>query len=162
MLKHLAAFAELYQQALLPDLPLDQFQAILTGYASPFVDDVRTKDELSCIKMLRQRPESEWLGARAKQRAHQGKRNVQREWLYHRLCTVWLDHFGANALTYSVPSLGGKPYGPLIAFMLAVIRQIVSEEKLPSPETVRDAIDRERRDRERSKQLNFFLRLRGY
>ena len=157
MLKHLAAIAELYRQALLPDLSPDQFQAIVAA-----ADDIRIEAELWSIKMLQKRASSEWLAARAIQRANARRKSPQRELLYHRLCGVWLDHFGANALSYSVPSLGGSPHGPLIAFMLAAIRQVVPEDALPDAETVRDAIDRERAERERAKQLNLFLRLRGY
>ena len=80
---------------------------------------------------------------------------MQREWLYHRLCTVWLDHFHAPGLTYSVPSRGGPPYGPLIAFILAAAGLVMPE--LPSPKTVRDAINRERIERENAKQLSFYF-----
>jgi hypothetical protein len=140
MLKHLGAFA------------LDHRAQF------PRADDIKTERDLFYIQRLYWRAEAVWIIARALRRANAGHRNTQREWLYHRLCGVWLDHFGARSLSYSVPSLGGPPYGPLIAFMLAAIRQVVSEEALPSPETVRDAIDRDRRERENAKQL--VLRLR--
>jgi len=58
-----------------------------------------------------------------------------------------------------VPSLGGSPQGPLIAFMLAAMRQVMPEP--PSPETIRNGIDRVRRERENAKQLWFALFERG-
>jgi hypothetical protein len=153
MLKHLDAFAELYQQAWRPHLPGDQFKAILEGRADAFfADDKDTERDLWSIATLRRRrPEALWLAARAIRRANKGRKNVQHEWLYHRLCGIWLDHFRANDLTYTVPPLGGPPQGELIAFVLAVAREVMP--KLPSAETVRDAIDRERIERENAKQL---------
>ena len=133
MLKHLGAFAEDHRA---------QFTRI---------DDIKTERDLFYIQRLQWRAGAVWGAARAIQR----EKNNQRKQLYHRLCDVWLDHFGARALSYSVPSLGGPPRGPLIAFMLAAMRQIMPEDALPSPETVRDAIDRERRERESAKQLRF-------
>jgi hypothetical protein len=159
MLKRLAEFAELYRQAWLPHLPADQFQAILAGHASALTD-VRTEADLYWLAMLRRRPEATWLAAAAIRRANRGQKNQQREWLYHRLCTVWLDYFHAPELSYSRPSRGGPPHGPLVAFMLAAVRQITPEDALPSPETLRDAIDRERRERENARQLVLQLRKR--
>jgi hypothetical protein len=152
MLKHLDAFAELYRQAWLPHLPVDEFQAILNGRASPFVDDVKTARDLWYIAGLRRRPLSMWLAARAIQRANQGKRNTQHEWLCHRLCTIWLDYFHANGLSITRG-------GPLIRFMLAAMRQIMPQE-MPSPETVRDGIKRERVERDNAAQLSFEFKLR--
>jgi hypothetical protein len=180
MLKHLDAFAELYRQTFLPQLPADHLfikikiknkrtgrwtekpmaQPILTGGASVLASDVRTVRDFGSIAGLWQRAEAVWLTARAIRRAHRGHRNVQQEWLYNQLCAVWLWDFHANELTYSVPSWGGPPYGPLIAFMLAAIRQVVSEEELPSPYALRDAILRERDERERARQLGLFLQER--
>jgi hypothetical protein len=119
-------------------------------------DDVKSECDLWCLKILRRRTEATWLGARAIRRANAGRKSVQREWLYHRLCTAWLDHFHAPDLRYSRPAKGGEPYGPLIAFMIAAIRQIMPEDA-PSAETVRDAIDRERRERDNVKQLTLPL-----
>jgi hypothetical protein len=168
MLKHLNAFAELYRQAFLPCLPVDQLPAILTGRASPVVPkdvraepegtepkDVRTERDFCSIAALRLRAEDNWLTARAIRRANARRANVQHEWLYDRLCAVWLYDFHAP-LTYSVPSRGGPPYGPLIAFILAAAGLVMSEP--PSPETVRDAIDRERMERENARQLGFHFR----
>jgi hypothetical protein len=134
MLKHLGAFLADYRA---------QF---------PTDDDVRTEPDLWCIEALRRRAEAAWLAAHAIRRAHAGHKNVQREWLYYRLCSVWIDYFD-GALVYSRPSRGGPPHGPLINFMLAAIRQVVSEDDLPGSETVRNAIDDERRGRERMQQL---------
>jgi benzoyl-CoA reductase/2-hydroxyglutaryl-CoA dehydratase subunit BcrC/BadD/HgdB len=41
----------------------------------------------------------------------------------------------------------------LIDFILAAFRQVASADELPSPETVRDAIDREDRERKLLRQL---------
>jgi hypothetical protein len=139
MLKHLGALAADYRVQFSDD------------------DDVRTERDLWCLEMLRQRAEAVWLVARAIRRAHRGHRNVQREWLCSQLCTIWLYDFHAP-LTYSVPSWGGPPYGPLIAFMQAAIREVVSEdEELPSPAAIRDAILRERDERENARQLGLLL-----
>src|SRR5262245_46376049 len=93
MLKHLDAFAELYWQAWLPDLPADQFQAVLAGLASVYADDIKTQAHFWSIQMLRRRALSVWLYGSAIRRANARHSSVQREMLYHRLCTVWLDHF---------------------------------------------------------------------
>ena len=83
-----------------------------------------------------------------------GKRVEQREWLYHRLCTIWLDHFHA-------PGLSLTRGGPLIRFMLAALRQIMPQEELPDPETVRDGIKRERKERTKAAQLSLELKVAG-
>ena len=156
MLKHLDALAELYRQAFLPRLPVDQFRALLTGRASPIgFEDVRAERDLCSIAALRLRAEDDWLTARAIRRANARRANVQHEWLYNRLCTVWLNDFHAP-LTYRRPSRGGDPYGPLIAFMLAVAALVMPES--PSPETLRAAIDDERMGRENARQLGLFLK----
>jgi hypothetical protein len=133
MLKHLGAFVADYRA----QFPID--------------DVVKTKRDLWCIEGLRRRAEAIWLAAQAIRRAHKGHKNVQREWLYYRLCSVWIDYFDGE-LVYNRRSRG-PPYGPLINFMLAATRQVVSEGDLPSSESVRDAIDDERRGRERMQQL---------
>jgi hypothetical protein len=158
MLKQLDKFAKDYCQAWLPHLPTDQFEAILDGRAEAFIaDDTLIARDLWCITRLRRRVLTELLAARAIRRAHRGHGNVQQEWLYNQLCTVWLWDFHANELTFSVPSWGGPPYGPLIDFMLAAIRQVPSEAELPSPYALRDAILRERKERENARQLGLFL-----
>jgi hypothetical protein len=158
MLKHLDAFAELYRQTWLPDLPADQFQAILTGYASALTD-VKTESNLWCLKLLRQRPLAYWLAARAIRRANRGHKNVQREWLYHRLCGIWLDYFQGE-LTVTVPPWGGPPEGPLIEFMRAAMQQIIPRKELPSPENLRYAVDRERKERASVAQMRLDLQQR--
>jgi hypothetical protein len=155
MLKHLDAFAKEYRPIWLPRLSEDQAGAIFTGRASAVLTDKSIERDCWAIAKLRQRAEGLWLFARAIRRAHVGKKSVQHEWLYHRLCTIWLDHFHAPDLRYSRAHAGGDPYGPLIAFMLLAMRQIMPEAKLPAPETVSDGIDRERRERENAKQLYF-------
>jgi hypothetical protein len=89
-----------------------------------------------------------WLAACVLRHANARRADVQRAWLYHRLCSVWLNHFHGVELRYSRPSRGGAPYGPLIEFILTAMRQIISKDALPAVETVADAIDRERSDRE--------------
>ena len=167
MLTHLGAFAEFYRQAWLPDLPHDEVDAIFAGLASPFVPedvasdsanqprrtDYRTERDLRSIAALRQRAEAAWLTASTIRRAYRGHRNVQQEWLYNQLCTAWLWDFRAPKLTCSVPSWGGAPYGPLIEFLLAAIREVVGEEELPSPYALRDVIRREQDERENARQL---------
>jgi len=139
---------------------LKALKKLAADYCAQFTDaDVRTERDLWALEMLRRRAEAVWLVARAIRRAHRGRQNVQREFLYHRLCSVWLDHFHATELKYSRPSKGGDPFGPLIDFMLAAMRQIVSE--LPDSETVADAIDRERIGRENARQLSFYLERRS-
>jgi hypothetical protein len=139
MLKHLEAFAAGY---------CDQF---------PNADEVTTERDHWCIEGLKRRTLAVLLAARVIRSANARRRNVQRELLYHWLCNVWIDHFHGE-LTYSIPSLGGLPRGPLIEFLLAAFRQIVSEDALPSREAVRDSVDRERIEREHVKQ--FVLKLR--
>jgi hypothetical protein len=160
MLKYIAELAELYRQAWLPDLPVDQFQAILAGHASALKTDVRTEADLYWFKLLWRRPEHVWLGARAIRRANKGQKNQQREWLYHRLCGIWLDNFHANNLTVTIPPWGGPPEGPLIEFMLAAMRQIIPHSELPSTESLRRAIDRERKERANAAQLRLDLQQR--
>jgi hypothetical protein len=139
MEKHLDAFAAAHQA---------QFRS---------ADEIKTERDRFYIQRLRWRVLSVKLAARAIRRANARHSSTQREWLYYRLCGVWLDHFGA-ALTYSVPPLGGPPYGPLMAFVHAAFEQLGGD--IPSPETVRDAIDRERSARENVKQLVLELRNR--
>jgi hypothetical protein len=163
MLKRLGDFAELYRQTWLPRLPVDELDAILTGRAMPCLprlpaDEfqaniaVKTERDLWALRNLWLRTQAVWLATRVILRRNAKRKNFQREWLYHRLCGLWLDHFDGE-LKVSVPPSGGPPGGPLITFMLAALRQIVSADALPSSYTVRDAIDRERRERENLRQL---------
>jgi hypothetical protein len=158
MLKLLAELAELYRQTYLPDLPVDELKAILTGRAQPWiVDDLKTERDLRGIALLRRRPEALWLVACAIRRAHAHKKSVQWEWLIHRLCGVWLDCFHGE-LTFTVPPLGGAPRGPAIEFLRAAISQVEPE---PSPATVRDGMRRERAERENARQMALDLRRRS-
>jgi len=163
MLKQLGDVAELYRQTWLPRLPVDELQAILTGRAIPCLPrlpadeiqaniDVKTERDFCALRNLWLRTQTVWLAAHVILNRNAGRKSLQREWLYHRLCGLWLDHFDGE-LKVSVPPSGGPPGGRLIAFMLAALRQIVSADALPSSETVRDAIDRERRERENLRQL---------
>ena len=122
--------------------------------SQPRRPDYRTERDFCSIAALRLRAEDNWLTARAIRRANARRANAQHEWLYDKLCIVWLYDFHAP-LTYSVPSRGGPPYGPLIAFILAAAGLVMPEP--PSPETVRDAIDRERMERENARQLGFYF-----
>src|SRR5262249_53797011 len=59
MLELLDAFAELYRQAWRPQLPADEFEAILAGRAEAFIaDNVKTERDLWSIARLRQRTEA--------------------------------------------------------------------------------------------------------
>src|SRR5262249_6186476 len=151
MLKNLDKFAADYCAAF---APTDE-----AARADAVTNTVRITPDLWAIEGLRKQALGLWLYSRAIRRANKGRKSMQREWLYHRLCRVWLDHFHADKLTYNVPSRGGPPYGPLIAFVLAAARVVMSE--LPSPETVRDGIDREKVERENAKQLFFYFWERG-
>jgi hypothetical protein len=158
MLKRLNAFAEAYWWTWLPDLPSDQFRAILAGRADAFIPgNVKTERDLWCMKMLRRRPEATWHACRAIGRANRRRRNPQREFLISRLCGIWLNNFGAQYLTVTVPALGGEPRGPLIEFLLAALREIMPRRELPDRETLRDLIDREREGRDNVRQLRLQL-----
>jgi hypothetical protein len=161
MMKGLLALAEDYRQHFLPDFPADQFHLVLTNQASAVIANKNIEARVWSLSRLWQHAEGLWLVASAVCRAHKGHRNVQREWLYHRLCTVWLENFSGPRLTWTVPSKGGPPQGPLIDFMLIAFCQVMPERLLPAPETVRDAIERERRERENARQLVLQLRVRN-
>jgi len=146
MLKCLAAFETAYQT---------EFTLVdEAARADAVTNTVRVTPDLWAIEGLRKQALGLWLYARAIRRANARRANVQHEWLYDRLCAVWLYDFHAP-LNYSVPSRGGPPYGPLIAFILAAAGLVMPEP--PSPETVRDAIDRERMERENARQLGFYF-----
>ena len=160
MLSSLDKFAGLYRQAFWPELSADQFEVILAGMADAVVaDKPDAQFGFWCITRLRRQVLRDLLAARAIRRAHRGHGDPQFEWLCNQLCTVWLWDFHAPYLHYSVPSEGGSPRGALIAFMLTAIGEVVSkEEELPSPYALRDAILREREERENARQLGLFLR----
>jgi hypothetical protein len=143
-LKHYKALAELYQQT--PPLP---------------GDDIKRERDLFYIERLHRRALAGVLACRAIRRANRRRSNPQREWLISRLSGIWLYNFGAPDLTYTVPSWGGPPSGPLIEFLLAAMRQIVPHDKLPKAHAWRDLIDRERRARENARQLRLDLRRRS-
>jgi hypothetical protein len=162
MLSSLDKFAGLYRQAFWPKLSADQFEIVLAGLAGAVAagkPDVQFG--FWCITRLRRQVLRELLGARAIRRANRGQGDPQFEWLCNQLCTAWLWDFHAPDLKYSVPSGGGAPYGPLIAFMLAAIDEVVvKEEELPSVYALRDAIVRERVERENSRQFGLFMKHR--
>jgi hypothetical protein len=124
----------------------------------PAEDDDPLWRDLRHALVVFQSARNQVLGYRAILRANARRKNAQREWLISRLCGIWLDHFHAPKLAYS-RKRGGPPSGPLIRFMLAAMRQIMP--RLPSPETIADAIDRERADRKRAKQMRKKLEQRA-
>jgi hypothetical protein len=156
MLHHLGAFAEFYRQLWLSHLPEDEVEAIFDGQASAFLGDKGIERDCWSIAKLRQRAEAVWLLARAIRQAHRSHGNVRQEWLITELCTCWIwDFHGKEDLPYSVPPGGGKPYGPLIDFLSAAIREVTPDREPPNLFTLRDAILRQRRERENAKQLGF-------
>jgi hypothetical protein len=130
---------------------LKQIEAFAVNYRTlfPVAVDVSTEHDLWCIDGLQRRTRAIWLVTQTIRRANAGRRSVQRELLYHWLCNLWLDRFHGE-LTYSRPSLGGPPCGPLIAFILAAFRHVLA---LPSAEAVSDAVARERTERENCRQV---------
>jgi len=147
MLKCLAAFEAAYRT---------EFSLVdEAARAGAMTNTVRVTPDLWAIEGLRKQALGLWLYARIIRGAHARRANVQREWLYNQLCTVWLNHFHAPELKYSRPGKGGNPYGPLIGFILAAAGLVMPE--LPAPETVADAIDREDIERENAKQLSFYF-----
>jgi len=146
MLKCLAAFETAYQT---------EFTLVdEAACADAVTNTVRVTPDLWAIEGLRKQALGLWLYARAIRRANARRANAQHEWLYDKLCIVWLYDFHAP-LNYRVPPLGGPPYGPLISFILAAAALVMP--MVPSPETVRDAIDRERKEHENARQLGLFL-----
>jgi hypothetical protein len=113
------------------------------------------------LDRLRGRAITNLFGYEALRRANAGRRDSQREWLISRLCGIWLYNFGASDLTVTNPALGGPPRGRLIKFLLAAMRQVIPRRKLPSAETLRDLIKRERQARENAKQYRLFLQQRA-
>lgn len=127
-------------------------------YRAHFPAD-NAEHDLSAFEGLRRRAEAVWLAGSAIQRATARRKNARSEFLVHKLCDIWLAHFGAG-LTYSVPNLGGRPSEPLLAFLFAALRQVVQEDALPSLEALRDGVVRERHERENARQLMLQLRRR--
>jgi hypothetical protein len=154
MLKRLAAFEADYRV----QFPSDVWKTD-RHYENKRNIAIKTERDLSSLEVLRRRVEAVWLVACAIRRANKGQGDQQREWLYHRLCGIWLDHFHGETLTVTVPPWGGPPEGPLIEFVLAAMRQIMPRRQLPkSTESVRYAIERERKERDRAAQLWLDLR----
>jgi hypothetical protein len=162
MLKRLDAFATLYWWTWAPDLPPDEFHAILDGRSDAFFPaNKKTEADLWCMKILRRRPLATWLACRAFRRDSEGRRNPLRGFLVSRLCSIWLYNFGGRVLTVTIPPLGGEPGGPLIEFLLAAMREVVPPHELPRREALRDAIDRERQEHERARQYSLELKIQN-
>jgi hypothetical protein len=146
MLEHLDAFAELYRQRWLPSLTDDEFEAIiLTLKASPFVaDDVRTEAHLWWLSRLRLHALALRDHAHRKQLSNTKNADSQRDWLVHRLCEVWLDHFQdppPEGQPARLPPVG-PARTPLVNFIGACMRRVMSGRALPLPDTVRSNINR--------------------
>jgi hypothetical protein len=124
----------------------------------PAAEDDALWRNLCCVNVVLRSTRLHVLGYRAIRRAYRGRKDARQEWLVSQLCGIWLDHFHAPGLTYSVPSRGGPPHGPLIAFLQAAMRRVL--HVTPNAETLRDAIDRERVERENARQLRFELERR--
>jgi hypothetical protein len=159
MLERLGAFAEFYRRVWLCDVPEDEVEAIFAGLASAFLDDKSIERDCWSIARLRLRAEALFLGAERVLAAYRGKRNIERAWLYGQLCHVWIWNFHGT-LTATTPPLGGPPGGALIKFLLAVLRLVIPEEKLPNAYGLKDVIVREDALREKARQLGLFLQER--
>jgi hypothetical protein len=140
ILRRIGALAKLYQR--IPARP----------------DDIMQERDLFYLDRLHRHALSQVLGCRAMQRANAKRHDSQRAWLISRLCGIWLIDFRAPELGFTVPPQGGEPYGPLIDFLRAAMRQVTAA---PSPHTLRRAIERERDDREGAKQLRFYFMTHG-
>jgi hypothetical protein len=152
MLRAIDKFAAKYRQLWQPHRSVEEFRANVEGFASPLADP-RTQAHIFGMKILRRFVLANLEASKFIRAAYPKNMRSEREWLYFRLCKIWLDHFHAPYLTYTVPSLGGPPCGPLIEFLQAAMRQVMPE---PSPETLRDAIDRVGADIEHNKQEVLF------
>ena len=130
--------------------------AALYREVEPRPDNIMTERDLYFIKILYRRALAHMLACKAIRRANAKRKDSQREWLVSRLCGIWLNNFNAPDLTVTVPPTGGPPRGPLIAFLITTMRQIMPSA-VPSPATLRDTIDRERKERENAKQLKLQL-----
>jgi hypothetical protein len=143
MLEQLDAFAKLYRRAFLPGLPDDQFEAIVTSRASLAIPGkVKDARDLWGIAGMRRRALAKLQGALVQQEANWKNKSEQRAWLYHWLCEIWLDYFQGPELPPPGPART-----PLVAFMLAAMRLVVPRSGLPRPDTLRDAIERQRKGR---------------
>jgi hypothetical protein len=147
MLKNLAAFEADYRAEFPSGVwKTDRNYEIKRNIAN------KTERDLSCLKDLRRRTGDVLLLARARQRT----RHQQHGMLYFRLCQLWLDHFQPGS---ELPPKG-RFCTPLVNFILAAMRLVVPPSELPQPETVRDAIERERTERENLKPGGLVERLR--
>jgi hypothetical protein len=102
------------------------------------------------LKPLRQYAAAAVEGYDVRLGARQGRRDPAREWLFARLFEIWTDCFHGK-LAVSTPARG-SPRGPLIRFILAVLRPLTLtlwEGDLPSPETIRRLVRSARRARKR-------------
>jgi hypothetical protein len=148
---------------------LDAFAAGYRAQFNPADDAVRTSDvkirikpDLWCLEGLRRETQNVLDVAGTLQKANDRRHDVRRAMLYHWLCNAWLDYFeGGPELPppgWGLPPLGPLPPGPelpppgpartpLVNFMLAAMRLIMPSRDLPKPDTVRENIDRERRER---------------
>jgi hypothetical protein len=98
MLKQLDAFAKLYRRTFLSGLPADQFDAILTGYASlAATGKVKDARDLWGIAGIRRRALSKLQSALVQQEANRRQKSEQHAWLYHWLCEIWLDYLDGHA-----------------------------------------------------------------
>jgi hypothetical protein len=171
MLGHLDKFAELYRQTWLPHLDADGLKAILTGRAMPsvkiqdpyrlgkFIDDVKIERVLWMLQHLRLLTAEDQRTAHAIRLANEAHRSTEREFLYSRLCDVWIGHFHGE-LKFSRRRGGGRK--PLIDFIREAFRQVVPDE-VPTAETVADALRRERKARKDLPQrVAALLRCIGY
>jgi hypothetical protein len=140
MLEQLDAFAKLYRQTFLPGLPVDQFEAIVTSYASPAIPGkVKDARVLWCIAGIRRRVLVKLHGALVQQEANRRQKSEQHAMLYHWLCEMWLDYFQGPELPPA-----GPPRTPLVDFILVAMRLVMPKRELPLPDTVRDAIEHQR------------------
>jgi hypothetical protein len=137
MLKHLAAFEADYR-AQFPSGVWKTDQ----DYESKRNVAIKTERDLRCLEGLRLRTKDVLLAALALQHANDRRRNEQHAMLCHWLCEMWLDHFEGPELPPA-----GPLRTPLVNFILAAMRLVVPKRDLPQPDTVRDAIDHQRKGR---------------
>jgi hypothetical protein len=77
--------------------------------AQPSPDAVRAEADLWHLDQLWLYPEAMWLAACVLRRANARRADVQRVWLHHRLCSVWLEYFHGAELRYSRPAGAAPP-----------------------------------------------------
>jgi hypothetical protein len=136
MVEHCDALADLFAQGPVP------------------ADAIGQECNFWCIERLRRSALMMVLACQANRRANKGHHDVQQEMLVSRLCGIWLNNFNAGRL-------GTTRGGPLSRFLLAVMRLVVPEQRLPGPEALRGAIMRERDEREAELQWKLNLRRRA-